>query len=177
MAVPRWTGWVVVGVVAAGALVKALTVYTFPSDGPGSRAIRLAITEALGEIGPRAPTGAALAALPVSGDLHTAEDTVGPRPPAIREPTVGWAARDWARAAAAADSRALRAWLEAPRLTTRSARDDSVYVTSRRVTVHAGCPLVSTIRAVLTRRPTGELHLVRLSATCPRVPAGDAVSP
>jgi len=172
MTIPRWTGWVALGVVLAAILVKALTQYTFASDGPGSLAIRLAIAAALGDAPARAPAVTALTVFPVSRELSASGGPAGPRRVSAFEPAVGRAAEDWARAAAAADSPALRAWITAPLVTTRAARDDSVFVTSRRLTVHAGCPLVSTLRGAFTRGPEGGLRLARLSATCPAVEGG-----
>ena len=177
MAVPRWIGSMVGAGVAVGALVAALRVYTFPSYGPGTRAIRTAITEALGEHRPPLPTPAALASLPLTLDLPRSNGTTtaGTPRPSTFEPGIGPAARAWARAAAATEPEALCAWLEARLLTMRATRRDSVYVTSRRLTFRAGCPPVSTLRAVFARAPDGALDLVRLTSNCPAVAASDTL--
>jgi hypothetical protein len=85
------------------------------------------------------------------------------------------AVRAWARAAAARDPEALRAWLNAGVLTTRATEHDSLHVTSRRLTFRKGCPLVSILRATYGRTLDGGLHLARLTSTCPAVPAADSL--
>jgi len=173
MAVPRWLGGMVSAIVAAGALILALTVYTFPSGGPGTHAIQVAITEALGPTGGTAAAG--MPSLSAGRELHPTNDTTGTRVPSAFEPSIGPVVRAWTHAAAARDPEALRAWLNAGVLTTRVTEHDSLYVTARRLTFHKGCPLVSTLRATYGRTLDGGLHVARLTSDCPAVPAGDSL--
>jgi hypothetical protein len=164
----------VCAIVAAGALILALTVYTFPSGGTGSHAIRMAITDALGHSA-EATAAAGMASLSAGRELHPTNDTTGTRAPSAFEPSIAPAVRAWAHAAAARDPEALRAWLNAGVLTTRATERDSLNVTARRLTFHKGCPLVSTLRATYGRTLDGGLHLARLTSDCPAVPAGDSL--
>ncbi len=81
-------------------------------------------------------------------------------------------ARQWARRAALTDSAGLRAWLERRVFVTPRDRGDTMTLTWRRLTRHAGCPWLSTLRATLVEGPDRSLHLVRVTATCPPPPGG-----
>lgn len=176
MPVPRWIGWTVGAVATIAVLHWALTAYTFPSYGTGSRAIRMVITEALGDSARPRPAPAAFGSLSVTADPRasvTAPIASWARPSTFA-PVIAQAARDWARAAAETDSAALRSWLvRVPTFTSRAIHQDSLYVTIRRFTLREGCPLVSTLSAAFVRTPHGGYDLLRLAADCPPVPQGE----
>jgi len=181
MAPTRWLPWTMAAAVAAVVLARALAVFTFPSDGQGTRAIRWTIAAALGDAGPALPAASSFVALPAAAELRpSSEARPGADGPRFRStaaaPSVGREARGWARAAAAANPAALRRWLTVPVFTSRRTRADTTWVVSRRVSLGEGCPPISTLRAAFHRDPDG-LHLISLASDCPRLRGADAAHP
>lgn len=75
----------------------------------------------------------------------------------------------WAEIAVQTDSGALRDWLGDWVVATSSPAGDSLHLNLRRLSLRAGCPLLSRLSAVVLQ-VHGEQRIVRVEATCPPTP-------
>lgn len=152
------------GIAAALGLVLGLTTYTFPiigrlQDPDVTSLIHRALGDSLTPL-PGPPSALAIETVVPEG-LPGGEPPVREARPAAPEPAT------WAAEAAARDSGALRDWLEHAGLSTGISGGDTVRTTLWRLTLHAGCPVISRLRTVAVRE-----QLVAISSDCPRAGPG-----
>lgn len=155
---------------AGGACLLGLTTYTSPVIGP-LRDDRVAglLHRALGD--PAVTLPAPPRELPIQPRSSL---TIGPEAPAEPAPASdsGAALSRWATRSAAADSTALRAWLDRRSFLRTVTRGDTVVTILLRLTLRRGCPLASHL---WIREDVRHDRLLGLRSDCPALaeqPAG-----
>jgi len=155
------------GLAAVIGLILGLTTYTFPIIGTVRDGdVEAVIHRALGD------TATALPGPPSSLPIQTYVQPADPLGNASehRPTTAAPQPAAWAAAAAAADSAALREWLDHSGLFTGSSTDTTRNTTLWRLTLHHGCPLISRLRTVSV---IASNQLVEVSSDCPRAGVPD----
>lgn len=148
------------GLAAAFGLILGLTTYTFPIIGRvQDHEVALLMHQALHDS--VAPLPGPPTQLGIDIRVVASSDSPGPDTKAPVLPTQPAA---WAAAAASTDSSALRGWLTHAGVFTGTTGGNRVHTTLWRLTLHAGCPLISHLRTV-SIRTTGQL--LEVSSDCP----------
>jgi hypothetical protein len=153
-----------------GLAALALTTYTFPIEGAATEpAVYNLIAVALHD--PQLAAGPRLGPSPLPLNPTSPVDTV-PAPQPSEAPVSGPHSDPgaWARAAAMADSGALRDWLGRWVLATARTSHDTMRLTLRRWSHRPGCPSVSTLVATIAGVARGGYRLIGITATCPALP-------
>lgn len=150
------------GLIAVAGLILGLTTYTFPiigrmRDGDVIAVIHRSLGDTATTLpGPPSSLQIQNDVQPASPFGHSAERETSPAAP---QPIA------WAAEAAAADSAALRDWLEYRGLFTGSSDGSTRTTTLWRLTLHRGCPFVTRLRTVAM---IASNQLVEISSDCPR---------
>jgi len=146
-----------------------LTTYTQPNHGGGAYGeLHDLISRALGDRGPPLPGP------PGTLPIEAVDSAQTPK----RQRTAGSVdtgqPATWISRAIDRDSAALRDWLGPLVLATATVHGDTVQTTLWRMTLRAGCPLISRMRATSVGRATGETEIVALRADCPALSSSDS---
>lgn len=156
----------ILGILGASAL--ALTTYTQPIQGASADPdLYNLLAAALGDPPVRNRPLVTQSPLPITSLAPSNPATIADRPSAIADTTQPFR---WAHAAAAADSVALREWLGPAVLATAGVHSpDTLSLTLHRISLHAGCPLFSTLTAAFVSKYGDSPRLAHLTSSCPNL--------
>ena len=151
---------------AALLLLLGVTTYTLPNHGgAGYSDLHDLFARALGDSEPRLPGP------PASLRIQILADSAAASPASVSPAAIGLDSSQpqrWIAQAVHQDSSAIRSWLGAAVLATSTVEGDTAHTTLWRLTLHAGCPLVSRLHATSAGVAVGTARLVRVRGDCPR---------
>jgi hypothetical protein len=149
-----------------GAAALGFTTYTRPIEGAGTDPdLRALIVRALHDSEPTLPSASTY--LPVEVERPDSLQLAASRPNSDQGPS--GQVTDWLRRAALTDSAALRGWLGGWVGATVTTQHDAIHLTLYRLTLHRGCPLLSTLQTTSRRSANWQDRLTRIQSTCPVV--------